>query len=210
MVFRVGNTLAEPKQRTYAANPNSARILDVWAQATVGELDEGLHWYESAFAFALTLDPERTERAAGVIAALSPMKSWKDNCILAVRAFEQGFASGALGANVAKADAILSGADPLEILGGSKVRNFYKSILNPLDPDAVCIDRHAFDIAVGRITNDQTRGALKRKGVYEGFGAAYKRAARAISKEGYDVVPAQVQAVTWTVWRRLKGIDDLG
>jgi hypothetical protein len=210
MVFRVGNTLAEPKQRVYAANPNSARILEVWRQATVEELSNGLPWYEDAYAFASTLDPERPERGAGVIAALSPMKNWKENCALAGRAFEQGFASGALSANIAKADAILSGADPLEVLGGHKVRNFYRSIVNPWDPDAVCIDRHAFDIAVGRITNDQSRAALKRKGMYEAFGAAYKRAARVISKEGYDVVPAQVQAVTWTVWRRLKGLNDVG
>jgi hypothetical protein len=214
MVFRLGNTLAEPKMRVYAANPNSARILDVWKLATEAERNEGMFWYWDAHAFALTLDPERPERAAGVIAALSPMKSWKDNCILAARAFEQGFASGALGANVYKADAILSGADPLEILGGHKVRNFYKSIINPMDPNAVCIDRHAFDIAVGRITNDQTRAALKRKGLYESFGAAYERACRAIirdeDEEVTDIVPSQLQAVTWTVWRRLKGIDDLG
>lgn len=208
MVYRVGNTLAEPQARVYAANPNSARIVDVWREHTLSELDEGLHWYEDAFAFALTLDPEHPERAAGVIAALSPMKDWRNNCILAARAYERGYASGALSANVAKADAILSGADPLEVLGGNKVRNFYRSIVNPYDPDAVCIDRHAFDISVGRVTNDPTRRALARAGVYEAFAAAYKRAARIISKDGYDVVPAQVQAVTWGVWRRKKGLAD--
>lgn len=208
MVFRLANTLTEPQARVYAAKPNSARIVDIFNLATVAELDEGLNWYADANAYAQTLDPERPERAAGVIAALSPMKDWRGNVLLAARAYQQGFASGALYANTAKADAILSGADPLEVLGGNKVRNFYKSIANPDDAEAVCIDRHAFDIAVGRITNDKTRSALSRKGVYDQFGNAYKRAARVLSKEGYDVMPSQVQAVTWGVWRRLKGLAE--
>lgn len=208
MVFRIANTLAEPQSRVYAARPNSARILEIYSLATVAELDEGLNWYADANAFAQTLDPENPARAAGVIAALSPMKDWKNNIVLAVRAYEQGFASGALYSNTAKADAILSGADPLDVLGGNKVRNFYKSIADPENADAVCIDRHAFDIAVGRITNDKSRNALSRKGVYDGFGDAYRRAARIIGKDGYAVVPSQVQAVTWGVWRRLKGLAE--
>jgi hypothetical protein len=207
MAYRTGNTLATPrKNRVYAANPNSARIVEVYRLATIEELDGGLNWYRDANAFAQSLDPERPERAAGVIAALSPLKSWEDNVKLAARAYDQGFASGVLGANARKADAILSGADPLEVLAGNKVCNFYKSIANPDDPDAVCIDRHAFDIAVGRITNDQSRTALSRKGVYESFGRAYKRAARVVSADTGAVVPSQIQAVSWVVWRRLKGI----
>ena len=208
MAYRTGNTLATPRNRVYAANPNSARILEVWQQATIAELDEGLNWYADANAFAMTLDPERPERAAGVIAALSPLKAWTDNCRLAALAFEQGFASGVMRANGAKADAILSGAHPLEVLKGNKVCNFYKAIENPEHPDAVCIDRHAFDIAVGRVTNDQSRSALSRKGVYERFGAAYKRAARIIALNDHAVSPSQLQAVTWVTWRRLKGITE--
>ena len=206
MVFRTGNTLAEPRNRVYAANPNSARIVDVFEQASVQELDEGINWYRDANAFAQTLDPENPARAAGVIAALSPMKAWDDNVRLAVRAYEDGRASGSLGANNAKATLILHGADPLEVLGGNKVRNFYASIANPEDPEAVCIDRHAFDIAVGRVTNDQSRTALGRKGVYESFARSYWRAARVIGREGYEILPAQLQAVVWVTWRRLKGL----
>ena len=208
MVFRTGNTLAEPRNRVYAANPNSARIVDVFAEASVAELDAGVNWYADANAFARTLDPEHPERAAGVIAALSPMKDWENNCILAARAYEQGYASGALRANTAKADAIMAGADPLDVLGGNKVRNFYASIADPEHPDAVCIDRHAFDIAVGRITNDKSRTALSRVGVYDSFARSYKRAARAIEREGFPILPSQLQAVVWVTWRRLKGLPD--
>lgn len=208
MVFRVDNTLTEPRNIVYAAKPNSARIMEVYTQATVQELDEGLNWYTDANAFASTLDPVNPNRAAGIIAALSPMKDWKNNVLLAAQTYERGYASNALSANVAKANAIYDGADPLDVLGGNKVRNFYMAIANPEHADAVCIDRHAFDIAVGRITNDKSRTALSRKGVYDQFGAAYKRAAKMLSADGYDLTPSQLQAVTWTVWRRLKGLAD--
>jgi hypothetical protein len=135
---------------------------------------------------------------------------WGQNVNIAARAYADGYASGALFRNCAKADAIMAGAEPLEVLGGNKVCNFYKAIADPSDVTAVVIDRHAFDIAVGRITNDKSRAALDRKGVYDAFARAYERAARAITEEtGLDVSPSQVQAVTWSVWRRLKGLDGL-
>lgn len=205
---RVGNVLAVPGKRVYAANPNAARIVDVWNQATVKELSEGMDWYRDAHALAVKLSPESPRHAAGVIAALSPMMGWGQNVNLAVRAYRDGNASGALFSNVAKANRILAGEDPETVLGGDKVRAFYGVIADP-SSDAVVVDRHAFDIAVGRVTNNETRHALGRKGVYGSFAAAYVRAAKTISKQtGMDVSASQVQAVTWTVWRRLKGLAD--
>ena len=205
---RVGNVLAVPGKRVYAANPNSARIMDVWNQATVTELSEGLDWYRDAHALAVKLSPSDPAQAAGVIAALSPMMGWGQNVNLAVRAYADGQASGALYSNVAKANRILAGEDPEDVLGGAKVRAFYGVIADP-SSDAVVVDRHAFDIAVGRVTNNDSRHALGRKGVYEAFANAYVRAAKTISKQsGVEVSASQVQAVTWTVWRRLKGLAD--
>lgn len=210
MVFRLENTLTEPRNMVYAANPNSARILDVYRQATLQELQDGLDWYRDAHSIAVALDPARPYAAAGVLAALSPMMAWGQNVNVAARAYAEGHATGALYRNCAKADAIMAGAEPLDVLGGDKVCNFYKAIANPHDGSAVVIDRHAFDIAVGRITNNKSRAALGRKGVYEAFARAYARAAKAIAVEtGMDISPCQVQSVTWTVWRRLKGLDGL-
>lgn len=209
MVFRLENTLTEPRNIVYAAKPNSARILDVYRQATLQELQDGLDWYVDAHKLAVTLDPERPHAAAGVLAALSPMKSWGHNVNMAVRAYADGYASGGLYKNCAKADAIMAGAEPLDVLGGDKVCNFYKAIADPHDGSAAVIDRHAFDIAVGRITNDKSRTALSRKGVYESFARAYARAAKTIESEtGMDISPCQLQAVTWGTWRRLKGLAD--
>lgn len=210
MVFRLDNTLTEPRNVVYAAKPNAARILDVYRQATLQELQDGLDWYRDAHAIAVALDPERPHAAAGVLAALSPMQSWGRNVNLAARAYADGRASGGLFRNCAKADQIMAGAEPLDVLGGDKVCNFYKAIANPADGSAVVIDRHAFDIAVGRITNDKSRAALSRKGVYDAFARAYVRAAKTISAEtGLDMSPSALQAVTWCTWRRLKGLDGL-
>lgn len=206
---RIGNVLDVPvADRKYAARPNSANIVRVWEQATVQELAEGMDWYRDAHALAVKLSPSDPASAAGVIAALSPMMDWGQNVNLAVRAYRDGQASGALFSNVAKANRILAGERPEDVLGGNKVRAFYGVIADP-SSDAVVVDRHAFDIAVGRVTNNVTRHALGRKGVYESFATAYVRAAKTISKAtGMDVSASQVQAVTWTVWRRLKGLAD--
>jgi len=203
---RLGNVLDVPTKRVYAANPNSSRIVDVWRQATVAELVEGMDWYKDAHAVAVRLSPSDPAQAAGVIAALSPMMSWGQNIVIAERAYADGKASGALFSNVAKADRILAGERPEDVLGGDKVRAFYGVIADPTS-DAVVVDRHAFDIAVGRVTNNESRQALSRRGVYDSFARAYVRAAKTIAREtGMDVSASQVQAVTWTVWRRLKGL----
>lgn len=206
---RKGNTLSLPPiDRVYAVRPNSARIVDVYRLATVEELDAGLSWYRDANSIAKALCPSDVSKAAGVIAALSPMMGWGRNVMLAGRAFEDGKASGALGRNTDKADRIMSGENPLDVLGGDKVVSFFQCIVNPDNNDFVCIDRHAFDIAMGRVTNNKTRGALNRVGVYESFAKSYRIAAKVLSREGTSVTAAQVQAVTWTVWRRLKDITD--
>lgn len=202
------NTLAAPTEgHVYsAARPNAANILRVVEQASFAEISEGLAWYKDAQSLARSLDKRNHARAAGVIAVLSPMMTWERNKMLARKAFAEGRASGAFGKNVAKANAILGGAEPLSVISGKKVTNFYRAIMG--ERTAVCIDRHAFDIALGRVTNDASRAQLSRKGVYENFAAAYSRAAQTLSERwGIEVTAFQVQAIAWVVWRRMKGID---
>lgn len=195
--------------KVYAARPRVNAILDVYRLATLTDLDYGLNWYPTAHALAVDLAPENPRQAAGVIAALSPMMNWERNMMLAVRAYRDGEASGALGRNVEKANVILCGADPLDILGGNKVRNFFGAIADPDSNVFVVIDRHAFDIAIGRVSNDATRAALSRVGMYDLFALAYRRAAERLTREtGIHHTPSQVQAVTWCTWRRLKGLTD--
>ena len=183
--------------------PTTPNILAVLDRATETEVINGRNWYLEAHAFACVLDGTRDGRVgAGVIAALSPITPWDRNVVLARRAFDEGrLTGGTLGNSVRAANRILDGEEPLEVLQGLKVRNFFGSIVNPSCTKSVCIDRHAFDVAVGRITDDRSRGTLKRVAVYESFARAYSRAAVASGLSA-----ATVQAVTWVTWRREKGL----
>lgn len=164
-------------------------------------------------------------KAAGVIAALSPRLAWRKNVEYAELAYLQyydiltwrdnppdglvaeAFFAGmipTLNANARKAFRILKGEHPESVLGGNKVRAFYFTIVNPSDPRAVVVDRHAIDIAFGKVTSDDFRSkALGRKTAYESIAALYRKAAAIVSRELGEVwTPAQVQATTWTYWRR--------
>lgn len=177
-------------------SPSVRAITRTYRAALPEHVSKGLAWYREAHALAVSLDPDNVPRAAGVIAALSPQLSWDRNVDLARRAYAEGRASAPLGASNRKADRILAGEAPLDVLGGPKVRAFYACIVDP-DCDAVCVDRHAVDVAIGRRTDDSTRNAiLGRKGGYDATADAYRRAAKILG------VPAPaVQAVTWTAWR---------
>lgn len=185
--------------------PRVWHVLDALETATPAEHAAGRDWYADAQRTAARIGPDIVT-GAGVLAALSPQTSWPRNIELAERAFREDGATGQTSDNVSKANRILYGhASPLDVLGGNKVRAFYRAILDPSDPDPVVIDRHAFDVAIGMVTDNATRGILSRVGVYELYAAAYREAAH-IAGDG--LIPSQVQAITWVAWRRLKGIVD--
>lgn len=212
---------------TFRAATDGDRAIGHGWYTRARDLAEGLvktHGWDMSIAG----DYEReVAKAAGVIAALSPRLAWRKNVEYAELAYmtyagiaEQGVMSmrtdgdiseayfagmiPTLNANARKAFRILNGEDPEDVLGGPKVRAFYFTIVNPSDPRAVVVDRHAIDITFGQVLNDQARGlALGRKGAYDKVSELYRRAARIISAELGEVwTPAQVQATTWTYWRR--------
>ena len=78
------------------------------------------------------------------------------------------------------------------------MRTFYGNIVNPWG-EGVTIDRHAYDIAVG-IRHGNTRPGIGKR-VYREFSAAYIAAAHECG-----IFPLEMQAITWTVWRRENGI----
>lgn len=182
--------------------PHVENVLAVYNNASAANLRHGLVWYQDAHNFARILDPDNVDLAAGVIAALSPMNHWENNKVCAARVYSQGFARGTHTLpNEAKADAILSGQAPLDVLKGNKVRAFFSTILEPHGDVVPVIDRHAFDIAIGRATDDAARRVLERKGVYSLFADVYREAARIAG-----IGSPQMQAITWVEWREAKGI----
>lgn len=189
--------------------PTIDNILSVYRAARDEQIAAGMNWYPNAHTFALAIANGDLVKGAGVIAALSPQTQWSLNMTIASRAFVEGFASGQTGANCAKADRILNGEHPDDVLGwnnpkaksGHKVRNFYRNIVLPTGFE-VTIDRHAFDIAVGFETDSKARGQLGRVGMYDLFADTYREAASLVG-----VAPAVLQAVTWSVWREAKGLS---
>jgi hypothetical protein len=173
-------------------------ILRTLSQASLENYAEGIDWYANAHDLAQSLS-DSPGMGAGVIAALSPQKSWQENIKLAEQAFADGLASGTVSDATRKANAILSGALPLKMLRGNKVRSFFTCIDDPDHETEVVIDRHAFDIAHGSVTDDKTRKVLDRVGYYGTVQDVYRLAAREAK-----LSPMQLQAITWTTWREQK------
>ncbi|MFF5973715.1 hypothetical protein ACFY7C_19520 [Streptomyces sp. NPDC012769] len=180
---------SESTRRRYVRN-----IVKTYRQATEDQVVRGKAWYRTAHQLADMMSGGDVRAGAGVIAALSANKAWDMNRRLAQDAFA-GRLHGHVGDALTKAAKIMAGADPAEVLPMDiKTGNFYRCILDPEDPEAVCIDRHAHDVALGTPKGNADRG-LSSKGRYAALSLAYRNAAAILG-----VLPSQVQAVTWVVW----------
>lgn len=213
------------------ARPTTPNILRVFGLATLDEVRAGREWYPEARRVAEELAETIThntsdaaefdlqvERAVAVIAVLSPQVHWDRNVEMARRAYELYADCGGLiwdggilsdwpglKGNALKALRILNGEPVLDVVRGDKVTAFFWAILNPNDPRGIVIDRHAFDVAVFKVMDDKTRGiVLGRASAYAAFVRAYERAAELLQGEFPGITPAEVQAITWCAWRRLK------
>lgn len=189
--------------------PTADNVLAVYRDATFSAFSTGMTWYDDAHNFAKTLDPVRFHRAAGVIAALSPLQGWEQNKRKAAQLYAQdgvvqwnGNANGiGLSTSVRKAVRIYQGEDALDVLTAPKTRAFFLTIVDPTGDHDPVIDRHAFDIAIGKRTNDSARTILGRKGEYDRFSAVYREASALVR-----IGTAQLQAVTWCAWRERFGV----
>lgn len=167
-------------------------IMRAWHGATPDQVTRGRTWYATAHELAAMLADGDTRKGAGVLAALSANKRWSLNCTLARRAFNTGRPAGHVRDALHKAERIMRGEDPEDVLPMErKTGNFYRCISDPSDPDAVVIDRHAHDIAVGEIYGDAERG-LTNPNRYALLAHCYREAAQRLGE-----LPSTVQAVTW-------------
>lgn len=179
-------------------------VLAVWHSATDDQVARGRNWYMSAHQLASMIADGDVVKGAGVIAALSANKRWADNTKMATRAFKDGKPSGHIGAFLHKASRIMAGEDPATVLPmDAKTGNFYTCILHPDHPYAVCIDRHAHDIAVDERYGDRDRG-LSARGRYNLMADVYRTAALRLGE-----LPQVVQAVTWVVWTEMTHTPEL-
>lgn len=175
------------------------RILKVHS-ANNSALSESL-WYQDAYSFASALsDTHTTAQAAGIIAALSPLKSWNSNKTLAAL-FTQGQRVGLhTGVMISKAEQIEETTRPdkiLSILNGKKISAFFTNILNPTESGRVTIDRHAIAVCLGRTIRDNEASLTPKQ--YQFMEQCYKLAGARVGLLGHEI-----QATTWCEWRRMK------
>lgn len=197
-------------------NISAEHVLSVYKSATEEERSEGADWYQAAHTFARGMSDRyglSLAQSAGIIAALSPRLSWDLNMRAADTLARTGDCATLFSSKL-KAKRILWGRESVEsvlqcprcqrkagkhVCSGQKVRAFFACILAAGECDSVCIDRHAFDIAAGHVTDDVTRKLLDRRGGYDTVANAYREAARIAG-----VSASTVQAVTWVAWRNAK------
>ncbi len=189
-------------------------LLACYQRASTFDVAQGLVWYSNANQTAQWLAGSyhvSLESACGVLAALSPGNPWDKN-ITDAEEFIRAYVSGNRGRylpkvgsygrkNRVKAERILTGKFPLDVLGGDKVRAFYSNILCPDARGIVTIDRHAKCCAVGVKLAD--KATLVRPAEYRYLTRHFLRCSEIVG-----VLPTQFQAVVWVTWRRLNGVLD--
>lgn len=184
-------------------------------------VEEGLNWYaiahEKAYAMAHRLNDASIFEVCGVIAALSPNNRWERNLVDAETLFRHAINGGKLdnirvstyAQNKEKAWLICRGvADPLDVIRGNKTKSFYQCLIAPDKSDAVCVDSHAVNIALGRQASIARTPALTDN-KYALIAFCYTTATREINEDSVcgSVLPLQVQALTWTYYRVMRGLD---
>lgn len=184
-------------------------ILEWYALASPDEIVRGSSWYDHAHQYAVALAKKHDTNlavAAGVISALSPKTTWERNLLDASAVFTVGDDATvtSYGHNKKKALALIDGSlapDNAFSTAGYKTLQFWRNICSPNVAGPVTIDRHCTRAALG--SDLHPNEAIKwsrhpRK--YERIQLAYQNAADEIG-----VLPYQLQAVVWLVFRRLFG-----
>lgn len=186
------------KGRTLYTKTTVRNILDVYFQC-----ENATNWYHDANLYAAELAKKHNYSLAkicGVIAALSPLKSWDENKIIAEMFLRSGRCKHTKTMKN-KAVSILNGtgdvAEIADILNGNKITSFFLNILYPNKAENVTIDRHAVAVALGR--NAKENELQLTAGQYQFFVNCYK-----IAAESEGVNPAFMQSATWEKWRELK------
>ena len=183
-------------------------ITSVYRDADKTQHAEGLLWYsdaqKAAHVIALKYDVP-VYIVVAVIAALSPNNKWSRNIVNAdalIGAFMRGDGIDAVKVSTyhkmkQKAWDILAARPDYDgaktMLKGQKITSFFCDIMGEFN---VTIDGHARNIAYGErvgLTDDRTNIGVRE---YRALQAAYEEAARRVG-----LMPYQLQAITWRVWR---------
>lgn len=144
-----------------------AGLLEAWGLVPEETKTEALNggWYRESRRTARALARKHgvtLATAAGVIAALSPRIRWGTNVLGADMILGGSDSGPGFNTNVEKACRIRDGEKPLSVLGGPKVRAFYRAIMG--DKDAAVIDVwmwRAIGVAPGSVPYHKAEEALR-------------------------------------------------
>lgn len=180
---------------------NAAQYI---AALTESEKQQAIEWYADAHKEALNLATIFAGKyplasIVKVIAVLSPGIQWEVNkraafCLLNNHAYNAGMTVAGYGQNVAKAMAILDGAQDL-LPSAQKTYAFYKNILTAGQNDGVTIDRHAFK-ALNNISKGGSVAITKKQ--YDQLELGYRQLA-----DDYELTPPQMQALVWVGYKKV-------
>ena len=188
-------------------------IISVYRDADCVQYNEGLAWYPDAQKAAHDIAVKygiAVYIVVAVIAALSPNNKWSRNVTNAatlIDAFLRGDGIDSVKVSTyhamkRKAWGILAARPDCEgakaMLKGQKITSFFMDIMGEFN---VTIDGHARNIAYGErvgLTDDRSNIGVRE---YRALQAAYEEAARRVG-----LMPYQLQAITWRVWRDRHGI----
>jgi len=188
-------------------------IIAVYRDADAVQYNEGLAWYPDAKQAAHDIAVKHDIPlyiVVAVIAALSPNNKWARNIVNAdalIGAFVNGDGIDSVKVSTyhkmkAKAWDILWMFPDYDkakaMLRGQKITSFFMDIMGEFN---VTIDGHARNIAYDErvgLTDDRTNIGVRE---YRALQAAYEEAARRVG-----LMPYQLQAITWRVWRDRHGI----
>ena len=188
-------------------------IVDCYSRATDAQIDTGKAWYRDAKNQAYDIAVKHDMPVyivVAVIAALSPNNKWVRNVINAdelIGAFIRGDAMETVKVSTynkmkEKAWRILQQIPDYDgaktMLNGQKITSFFMDIMGEFN---VTIDGHARNIAYNErvgLTDDRTNIGVRE---YRALQSAYYDAA-----EQVGLMPYELQAITWTVWRDEHGI----
>lgn len=184
------------KGQTLTLSKCVKNILSVYNSAT----NIKTNWYVSANWFAQDLAKKHDvplSVACGIIASLSPLKSWTENKIIAQKFLQSGEGKHTK-AFIEKPRQIRASNGDVEtialILNGNKTISFFINILEPHQQNFVTIDRHALSIALGRnILEHEGKGITYTQ--YQFFVNAYN-----VAGLKAKISPVLMQSITWETW----------
>lgn len=193
---------------------STSNIHAIFNLATPAEIKAGKAWYAEAQEACQSMADRHElplQIVVGVVAALSPNNRWERNLEDADKlcaAFLNGDAVESVKCCTyhtmrAKAWGILQdGPSTIEEivkqLKGQKIVAFFRCIMGQ---NVCCVDGHALNIYRAErhpLTSDKTNVGVR---LYRTISDAYAEAGKKHGLKAYEM-----QAITWTVWRRVHGI----